>query len=216
MKAVSEQFERICLEEYRVLRDEGLRSAQIISTTVWIGISGFVVTVGVGAAIYREKPIVLPVIILLLFVQALASSVMFLSETWKYARVGKYIRNKIEKLFFSTDSPNEMNSPLYWEHWIADKRINWFYYLSLFVLQLPVLVTSLALIGKLFQKDYPNLWLSEIGHCVGDKAYLMAFIIGIVVIDIITVLFIGCKLIQEKKIALEKKVESEPSTGTND
>lgn len=139
---------RALLSEYQALRGESLHSAQIIATTLWVGISGFAVTVGAGFAAIKAHPVVLPLAMGFLCLQALAASGMLLAEIWKYARIGSYIRSNIEARLAPKEGDKKGDKEgdkdnkrlLNWEHWIADKRPKWFYFLSLLLLQSPVLV----------------------------------------------------------------------------
>jgi len=131
---------RALLSEYQALRGESLHSAQIIATTLWVGISGFAVTVGAGFAAIKAHPVVLPLAMGFLCLQALAASGMLLAEIWKYARIGSYIRSNIEARLAPKEGDKDNKRLLNWEHWIADKRPKWFYFLSLLLLQSPVLV----------------------------------------------------------------------------
>jgi len=56
MGETSKSLEDIYIEEYRALRAESLRCAQLISNTSWIGFSGFVLTAGAGEKILKENP----------------------------------------------------------------------------------------------------------------------------------------------------------------
>lgn len=137
--------ETALLAEYQALRDESLRCAQIISTTLWVGISGFAVTVGAGLAALKAHPLVLPLAMSFLCLQALGASTMLLAEVWKYGRVGCYIRKNIEACLVQREIGSDGKRLLNWEHWINNKRPMWFYVLSLLILQAPVLVAAFVL-----------------------------------------------------------------------
>jgi hypothetical protein len=130
----SEQLQ-LHMEEYKALRAEGLRSAGIIANTVWLGTAQFAITI-VGAATYAQKafstPIMLPIFLILLSLESMAASFMFLAEFGKYVRVGHYIRVKIEKKY----------PVMEWEHWIQSKRSIIFPIFSITILQLPFLAST--------------------------------------------------------------------------
>jgi hypothetical protein len=156
---LSETDRVLLVEEYKALRAESLRCAQTVATTVWVGITGFLITSGaaVGAARFvQDHNALLQVSLIVLILQAFGASIMFLSEYWKFVRIGVYIRTKIEEQFetdvggFAERDGGETKTwrPMDWEHWIQGKRrAAWFPLASLFTLQLPaaiVIVLSLA------------------------------------------------------------------------
>lgn len=146
MPVMQDDFRQLILEEYKALRAESLRCAQTVATTVWVGVTGFLVTIGaaIAAARYVQNyEYLLLVTLILLVLQSLAASLMFLSDYWRFVRVGIYLRTKIEKQF-EIDAPNrEVWRPINWEHWIQGKRrAVWFPIASIFVLQLPALTVG--------------------------------------------------------------------------
>jgi len=100
--ALSEHDRALVLEEYKALRAESLRCAQTVATTVWVGITGFLVTAAAAIAatrfVYDHESLLL-ITLLLLVLQAFGASLMFLSDYWRFVRIGIYIRTKIEEQF---------------------------------------------------------------------------------------------------------------------
>lgn len=190
----SDDFAKMCLEEYKALRSESQRCAQIFSNTIWIGISGFIITIGVSASVLKEHAGFLPFALLLLSLQAFAASVMFLSELWKYVRIGVYIRDKIETHFLPQQAPiNVSEAPMYWEHWLTDKHEKLSYLISLSMLQLPVLfivyLLLLPVIDLLPMEPRVLNWSEQLRN-----GTLLWPIIFIAVVDILTVLYFVWKI----------------------
>ena len=140
---IEEKYEDYVLEEYRALREESLRSASIISNTIWISTSAFVVTIGGGITILQDNNNLGSLFLILIIIQSFAANVMFLSELWKYSRVGFYIRTEIEKIFQDMSSKKGIKSPIYWEHWIEKRRAIFYYLASIIVLLSPALLALL-------------------------------------------------------------------------
>src|SRR5437868_8710388 len=96
MEEISGDFKHLYLEEYRALRAENLRCAQVISNASWIGLSGFMLTIAAGETLLKDHIELLPnatvIIAILISLQAFGASVMFLSETFKYVRIGVYLQ----------------------------------------------------------------------------------------------------------------------------
>ncbi len=101
----------------------------------------------------------MPAILGLLCLEAMAISSMYLSELWKYIRVGAYIRE-------------ELQLPTGWERWIERHRAYELYVGSLTLLQLPVLVTvaagALSVVGTKVAPESGSLlewagWLTRDG-----------------------------------------------------
>src|SRR6266850_2905961 len=105
--------EKLALEEYKALRAESLALATTITTTTWAAVLAFIGTCGAYATAQRQVEPALLIIALLL--QSIASSVIFLQMLWKYARIGIYIRTRIERAIAAT----RLTEPMFWEQWIA-------------------------------------------------------------------------------------------------
>jgi len=200
-----ERFERLCIEEYKVLRDESLRCAGIMANTIWIGTTQFVATVGVAAHYTTGKPFLQLVFLVLLCLESTAASVMFLSELWKYARVGRYIREKVEKLFVPGDIGDVFSQPMYWVNWIKTHRSRLFYVFTLIFLQLPIFIAFIILVVSPSTKLCE--WIPEIGG--------RSFILGIsfcwrlllwilVIIDVIIIFKMGWRVKNEGKCGLNE------------
>lgn len=133
--------EAVWLAEYKALRDESLRCAQLLSNAVWTAVTGFGLTAGIGAAFVGKvsetrSRLILPGVVILLCIQAIAISTIYLSELWKYIRVGYYLRTRVEAHFVAANQGVE--APMYWEHWIENQRARWLYLASLTFLQFPI------------------------------------------------------------------------------
>lgn len=144
-------FDTLAIEEYKALREESLRSAQFISNTVWIGLSGYLL--GITSFLFtinideKLRTSIYSITLIVLIIESIAASSMYLSEVFKYVRVGSYIRDKKEKLY-----NKHIKMKVYamnWESYIKNKRSNLFYIISLSILQLPVIFTILILINSL-------------------------------------------------------------------
>ena len=134
-------YDALVLEEYKALRAEILRCAGVISNTVWLGTSAFAVTIAAGLALDGDKAAGVYWILIALSIQSASATGMFLQELTKYARAGRYIREKIEHHFSEVarvlNNRRAFEHPLQWERWISHRR-PWIYYLvSIIVLQLP-------------------------------------------------------------------------------
>lgn len=130
------------MEEYKALRAESLRCAGTTSNTLWLGITQFSLTLGAWAIFARDSiEFYLPLLIIL-EIESLAASCIYLGELWKYARVGHYIREKIENQILIYDTNNDIRKrPLFWENWIINRRVKWIYVFSLAILQIPFLIS---------------------------------------------------------------------------
>jgi len=152
----STNFNKIVLEEFKALKQESLRLNQDIANTIWVGLSGFIVTIGASLILLNSNSIesFFTWIALILCLQALAAGSMFSFETQRYVRVGTYIRVKIEEHFFHGDGSNPYKNPLYWEHWIINKHSVWFYIISAAILQLPIIITAFLLFPEKFLRIF--------------------------------------------------------------
>lgn len=166
-----ERFERLCLEEYKALRAESLRCAGIIANTVWLGITQFAITIVAAASFGKDNVVIRFTFLVLLSVESLAASAMFLSELWKYARIGRYIREKIEKTYIEKeDDPSVKTKPMFWENWIKHKRARLLYHISIIILQLPNIIIGITLLVFLFPTTTKWLSLFDILYCLGPFA----------------------------------------------
>ena len=139
--SLTDSFERLALEEYRALRAESLRCAGLTTNTVWLGTTQFAVTIAAIAAMpaasRTEDTVLLGFVVLC--VEAIAASILFLGEAWKYVRVGRFIREKSEK--WAADHVKDeriKGMPLGWETWIRERRTRYLYGASIVILQLPI------------------------------------------------------------------------------
>ncbi|MCI5161736.1 MAG: hypothetical protein D3917_06880 [Candidatus Electrothrix sp. AX5] len=192
-------YTTILLEEYRALREESLRSSAILSNTVWVSVSGFIITVGAFANAAKDFPTIFGYLPLLLCIQAFSATSMFLSEVWKYARVGVYIREKIEKSLFQnefTGTPEK--NPLYWEHWISHKRASVYYLSVLVLLQLPVFVTIFIFGISFFEWNF-SIQVSTIADGVVSDIFILISTCFVVIADIFITIYLILKIIRQNK-----------------
>lgn len=171
------------LAEFKALRDESLRCAQLLSNAAWVAVTGYAVTIGAAAAFLgrsgaagrsvREE-MLLPATLALLCVEAMAISAMYLSELWKYIRVGAYIREHLAL-------------PTRWEKWIQSHRAYELYIGSLTFLQLPVLVAGLAVGLSITLRSAgiradPGGFVEWTGWVTRDP-WLMAVLVTVIALD---------------------------------
>jgi hypothetical protein len=140
-------FQKLALEEYKALRAESLALNTALSTTLWVSLVAMAASVWGFFSINDIEVACRAVwLVLLLNVESIAATVTFLSYSWKYIRAGAYIRLRIEPSL-ATGS----DRPLQWEETIDSPpaRASEFYYVSVVLLQLPILVSAgcLALLG---------------------------------------------------------------------
>lgn len=172
------------LAEFKALRDESLRCTQMLSNAVWVAVTGYAATVGIAATFLGRSSVagsqicvdmLMQTTIALLCVEAMAISVMYLSELWKYIRIGYYIRK-------------ELQLPMNWEKWIQDHRAYELYFGSLVFLQLPIIITVLGFVllctgvpGK------PGSLVTFIGWLNSDSCMTILIII-VLILDFFVVL----------------------------
>jgi hypothetical protein len=162
IKFERQRFEQRCMEEYKALRAESIRCAGIISNTVWIGIAQFALTIAASIASGKSSSGTRLLFLILLSLESIAATSMYLSELWKYVRIGRYIRGKIESQYEKIQDFNDKNIkafdhenvPMFWEHWINSRvagRSKSFTLVSLFILQIPIMVC----IATIFEYFFP-------------------------------------------------------------
>jgi hypothetical protein len=182
---INDKYKDYVLEEYRALREESLRSTSIISNTIWISTSTLVVTIGGGITILQEHQNLGSLFLILVSIQSFAGSVMFLSELWKYVRVGYYIRTEIETKFQELSKEEERKSPIHWEHWIEQRRATFYYLISLFVLLSPALIILCLWFLALIDSNSPYDLLKWLIYIKNDSVLF----IGILVISGLNLIF---------------------------
>lgn len=188
----------IRLAEYVALRAESDRSAQLLSNAVWIGVTGFGLTLaGAGAASTNGLvPVTIPAVALLLIVQATAITTLYASELWKYIRVGAYIRICIEGHF---GRPGVAPGPMYWETWINTHRARALHIAALAFLQAPVLVVSVLLL-VVSLNWLPVGWTSvDYARCLCCDLPLVWALWGAVTLDVVLAVGLGRKLRQAQR-----------------
>jgi hypothetical protein len=192
------EFSRVSMliEEYKALRQESLRSSTILSNTVWISISGFLITIGAFANAAKDSSAILAWLPLLLSIQSISATSMFLSELWKYGRVGVYIKEKIEKSLMSNEESGD--NPLYWEHWISDKRASGYYLSVLLLLQLPVFAAIFIICFSLFGWTFYSQ-ISVIANNVTSDFFIKISTIAVVIFDILFTIHLLLKIIKQNK-----------------
>lgn len=191
-----QRFERICIEEYKALRSESLRCGGIISNTIWVGVTQYAITC-ISVLALNIKIYTFPLLIVLLILESISATVMFLSEVFKYSRIGRYLRCKIEKSFIIYDFRELIfREPMGWEHWIQDKRSRTFYAVSLIILQSPVIVFLFTLSVSNEIGLFDALFVSK--NYIFNISILM-FIILLLIIDLSAVIIISIRIIQENR-----------------
>jgi hypothetical protein len=193
------------LAEYKALRDESLRCAQLFANAVWVAVTGYAVTVGVGASFLGKaggngrqvrEDLLLTAVLCLLCIEALAISTMYLSELWKYIRIGTYIRQYIEPQLSEVqlDRP-----PMNWERWIKKHRAKELYIGALTLLQLPVIVAAAGgLAGKVMSWSAPSpaprgSVAEFIGWLTSDR--LLGWCLAVIVaLDVFVVMWLGTRV----------------------
>jgi len=187
------------LAEFKALRDESLRSAQLLANAVWVAVTGYAVTIGAAAAFLgragtggravREE-MLLPAILALLCLEAMAISAMYLSELWKYIRVGAYIRE-------------ELKLPTHWEQWIEQHRAYELYLGSLMYLQLPVIIAicggglSFSVAWGWFRAEPGSVF--EFVSWLGSDTLLAWILVATVVLDVLVVLWLSWRVLDARK-----------------
>lgn len=226
--AVSDRDHDLIIEEYKALRAESLRCAQTVATTVWVGITGFFITAGAAVAatrFIREYDSLLLVTLILLVLQSFGASVMFLSDYWRFIRIGIYIRTKIEEQFeskieeVSEDLERQVTTwrPIGWEHWIRGKRrAGWFPLASLFVLQLPTATTfvlslaaALAVIPGV-NKRSSHFLVVEAGRALGTDLSLATLLSIVWLLDVVIVCIVARVIYQEIREGAGEKLVLSP------
>ena len=165
---------KIILEEYKSLRVEGLKCYQGIVNCVWISLSAYIFTIlaataSVGTILAKGDGhakqsilIIFEVAMSLILIQGAAAKVMYFKNLWKYKRLGEYIKNKIEIKFYDEDAKTLREQyPLYWEHWVSDKRLRFFYYVDIALLLMPSII---FLFYFFYSNDIKSL-VTTIAHC---------------------------------------------------
>lgn len=212
---LSPNFNEIVLEEFKALKQESLHLNQDIAKTIWIGLSGFIATLGAILVFlnYNNITAFSIGIALILCLQALVASSMLSFEIQRYVRVGTYIRVKIEEHFFYEDGSIPYKNPLYWEHWIINKHSVWFYIISTVVLQLPIIIITVFLILPekslyIFRLPFfknPALFLDLFTALHQYKPIFCAFLL-IVLLDITIMVYVSLSIRHElKNTGIENK-----------
>jgi hypothetical protein len=208
-------FDTLLLEEYKALRAESLRCAGFISNAIWLGITQFPITISTWALVKSKIDLSYYLLFIFILLQSLLASIILLSELWKYARVGHYIRDKIEKYYINLNINSKINHvPLYWESWIRKRRANFYYEVSLFILQIPILLSLLYLfLESLFIVDFlfggilnywPSIIILRIFSLAGSDFYIWRLLIAIITLsDIICVGILSFNIKREGSIDIE-------------
>ncbi len=139
----------IRLAEYQTLRSESDRISQFLATAIWVGLTGFALSIAAAGTLSSAgiaRPKVVQATTVLLVFQSVAISTMYLSELYKYKRVGGYIRTHIESRLGARLTKSQR--PLNWETWIEPQRATALHVSSFVFLQSPVLATFLLLLNE--------------------------------------------------------------------
>lgn len=183
----------LILAEYQTLRAESDRISQFLANAVWAGITGFALSIVAAGTLSESglsRPRVIQLILALLLFQSMAITTTYLSELYKYKRVGVYIRTRIEDRYKHYGSSRR---PLYWENWIDNKRAKILHISAIAFLQAPAAATFLLLaeaassklagstlfftrISKQLIQDSAILWLLGILFVVNSGLVLILLI----------------------------------------
>jgi hypothetical protein len=140
-----QRFNELQLAEYHTLRAESDRISQFLANAVWVGVTGFALSI-VAAGTLAESGLslarVIQATLILLLFQSMAITIMYLSELYKYKRVGVYIRSHIEARYRSYGINRR---PLFWESWIEKRRARFLHLSAIAFLQTPSLGTVVLL-----------------------------------------------------------------------
>ena len=169
----------LIVAEYQTLRAESDRISQFLANAVWVGITGFALSIVAAGTLSESgltRPRVIQTILILLLFQSMAITTMYLSELYKYKRVGVYIRTRIEDRYKHYGSNRR---PLYWENWIDNRRAKILHLSALAFLQAPAAATSLLLSEASYSKlTGCALPLSKISkHLVQDNSIYWLLVI---------------------------------------
>jgi hypothetical protein len=143
----------LIVAEYQTLRAESDRISQFLANAVWVGITGFALSIVAAGTLSESgltRPRVVQAILILLLFQSMAITTMYLSELYKYKRVGVYIRTRIEDRYKHYGSNRR---PLYWENWIDNNRAKILHRSAVAFLQAPAVATLLLFLGASCSKQ---------------------------------------------------------------
>lgn len=186
----------LILAEYQTLRAESDRISQFLANAVWAGITGFALSIVAAGTLSESglpRPRVIQSILTLLLFQSMAITTMYLSELYKYKRVGVYIRTRIEDRYKHYGSNRR---PLYWENWIDNKRARILHISAIAFLQAPAAATSLLLVeAAISNATGSTLLFTRISkHLIQDSAIFgFLFILFVVNLGLICILLIHLK-----------------------
>lgn len=201
-----QRFEQRCMEEYKALRAESLRCAGIISNVVWIGITQFAFTLAAAINLSKDSSVRI-LFLMLLSLESIAATSMYLSELWKYARIGRYIREKIESQYKSTRDFKFEDSPICWENWIKHTagRSKSFTLISVFILQIPIVICISTIINYIcpsFNELFPEIDLLIPTSALNSR--LLFFLSTIAVVDLGMVIRMFLKIKDECNLGFSK------------
>jgi hypothetical protein len=191
--------DKVRLEEYKALRQESLSLVTAQGTTVWAGVVAFVLTLGsfistLGRTEIKPETWQLmgATLAIVLVVQSMAASVIYLGLVWKYVRVGIYIAGRLEAWF----AAKELVEPLFWEHWIRSVRARASYYLSLTLLQAPVVcIVGLKLVHlKRTTHAVATSPVLEPANLIFGDSVLGWTVASLIAVDVVVVLAAGLRI----------------------
>lgn len=171
----------LALAEYSALRNESLQCSEMIGHAVWIGLTGFIVTVGGTAAalgqidnatvwlwLMDEAKVSFAVLVVLML-QSIAATAHLVSQLFRFLRIGVYLREHYEEPL----APSGANASAItlirpqWERHIVGQRSISFYVVSIGILQLPLIpaIWGLNEYGFWISPGGAPLWLWLVLAC---------------------------------------------------
>jgi hypothetical protein len=191
----------LILAEYQTLRAESDRISQFLANAVWAGITGFALSIVAAGTLSESglsRPRVIQSILTLLLFQSMEITTMYLSELYKYKRVGVYIRTRIEDRYKHYGSNRR---PLYWENWIDNKRAEILHISAIAFLQAPAAATSLLLAEAARSKATGStLFFTRISKYLTQDSAMFWFLVILSVVNLGLVLIL---LYQLKRLKWE-------------
>jgi hypothetical protein len=132
----------------------------------------------------------------LLLFQSMAITTMYLSELYKYKRVGVYIRTRIEDRYKHYGSNRR---PLYWENWIENSRAKILHRSAVAFLQAPAVATLLLLLGASYSKQTGGaLFFSSISKHLAQDDSVFWLLVMLLMANFILVSILICQLKRSK------------------
>lgn len=188
-----------CIAEYKTLRDESHQISSLLSNAIWLAITGYSLSTAAAATFSRghvPNIFVVQIITTLFVIQSTAITIVYMSELWRYVRIGYYIKKYIEPLLRFDGA-----SPPFWELWVSGQRVNILYYTTIIFLQSPVIAVIMLLLAG-WSNFFENIkgrgiFCRVYGYLTQDQVMMCALFIALFV-DVIVVYFLLKRLIKAK------------------